>query len=54
MNWAQCKDPVSHMGLAGAVVTCWFVAQEVAGSNTHCLQKYFSISTDSVDSTELL
>ena len=26
MNWAQFKDPVSHMCLAGAVV-----AQEVAG-----------------------
>ena len=23
MNWAQFKDPVSHMCLAGAVITCW-------------------------------
>ena len=38
------------MCLAGAVVACWFVTQEVAGSNTHFLQKYFSSSTDSVDS----
>ena len=23
MNWAQFKDPVCHMCLAGAVVACW-------------------------------
>ena len=39
---------------AGAVVACWFVTQEVAGSNTHFLQKCFSSSTDSVDSTEFI
>ena len=54
MNWAQFKDPVSHINLAGAVVACWFVTQEIAGSNTHCLQKYFSSFTDSVDSTEFI
>ena len=54
MNWAQFKDPVSHMCLAGAVVACWFVAQEVVGSNIHFLQKYFPSSTDSVDSTEFI
>ena len=54
MNWAQFKNPVPHMCLAGAVVACWFVTQEVAGLNTHFLQKYFSSSTDSVDSTELI
>ena len=31
MNWAQFKDPVSHMCLAGAVVASWFVTQEVTG-----------------------
>ena len=31
INWAQFKDPVSHMCLAGAVVACWPLAQEVAG-----------------------
>ena len=41
MNRAQFKDPTSHMCLAGVVVACWFVAQEVVGSNTHFLQKYF-------------
>ena len=30
MNWAQFKDPVSHMFLAGAVVASWSLAQEAA------------------------
>ena len=42
------------MCLAGAVVACWFVIQEVADSNTDFLQKYLSNSTDSVDSTEFI
>ena len=33
MNWAQFKDPVSHMCLAGAVLASWSVTQEVAGLN---------------------
>ena len=41
MNWAQFKDPVSHMCLSGAEVACWFVAQEVVGLNTHFLQNIF-------------
>ena len=28
MNWAQFKDPVSHMCLAGAVVASWSLTQE--------------------------
>ena len=31
MNWAQFKDPISHMCLAGAVVVCWSLTQEVVG-----------------------
>ena len=31
MNWAECKDPVSHMCLANTVVASWSVTQEVAG-----------------------
>ena len=31
MNWAQFKDPDSHMCLAGAVVASWSLTQEVAG-----------------------
>ena len=54
MNWAQFKDPVSHVCLSGTVVACWFVAQKVVGLNTHFLQNYFSSSTDSVDSTEFI
>ena len=33
MNWAQFKDPVSHMCLAGAMVASWSLTQEMAGSN---------------------
>ena len=31
MNWAQFKDPVSHMCLAGVVVASWPLIQEEAG-----------------------
>ena len=31
MKWAQFKDPVSHMCLAGSVVASWSITQEVAG-----------------------
>ena len=54
MNWAQFKDPISHMCLAGTVVVSCSPTQEVAGLNTHFLQKYFSSSTDSVGSTEFI
>ena len=30
MNWGQFKDLVSHMCLAGAVLACWSLTQEVA------------------------
>ena len=33
MNWAEFKDPVSHVCLAGTVVVSWSLTQEVAGSN---------------------
>ena len=33
MNWAQFKDPVSNICLAGAVVVCWSLAQEMASSS---------------------
>ena len=33
MNWAQFKDPVSHMCLTGDVVASLSLTQEVAGSN---------------------
>ena len=33
MNWAQFKDPVSDMCLAGAVVASWSLMLEVAGSS---------------------
>ena len=40
MNWAQFKDPVSHMCLAGTVVAIWSLTQEVAGSSPF-YDKYF-------------
>ena len=30
MNWAQFKDPISHMCLAGTMVASWSLTQEVA------------------------
>ena len=33
MNWAQFKDPFSHMCLSGAEVACWSLMQELAGSS---------------------
>ena len=33
MNWAQFKDPVSHLCLAGVALTCWSLTQKEAGSN---------------------
>ena len=40
MNWAQFKDPVSHMCHAGAVVTSWSLIEEVTGSSPFN-EKYF-------------
>ena len=37
MSWAQFKDPISHVCLAGAVVACQFLTQEVAGSQLRAL-----------------
>ena len=54
MNGTEFEDPVSHMCLAGTVVACWFFTQEVGGSNTHFLKKYFSSSTVSGDPTEFI
>ena len=33
MNWAEFKDPVCHMCLAGTVVASWSLTQEMAGSS---------------------
>ena len=40
MNWAQFKEPVSHMRLAGAVIACWSITLEVAGLS-YFNDKYF-------------
>ena len=47
MNWAQFKDPVSHICLAGAVVAAWSLIQEVAGSNN--LFKIYNIIVTKVN-----
>ena len=31
MNWAEFKDPLSHVCLAGDVVASWSLTQEMAG-----------------------
>ena len=45
MNWAQLKDPVYHMCLAGTVVACWSLTQGVPGLHRqepfYCNDKYF-------------
>ena len=40
MNWAQFKDPVSHMCCAGTVVASWSLTQEVSSSSPFD-DKYF-------------
>ena len=52
MNLAQFKDAHCYLCLYGAVVACWFITQEVGGSNTAFLQK--KMSTDSIDSLEFI
>ena len=37
MNWAEFKDPVSHMFLAGTVVVSQSLTQEVAGWQVRAL-----------------
>ena len=40
MNWAQFKDPVSDICLAGAVVVSWSQTQEVAGLSSFIVMTY--------------
>ena len=40
MNWAQFKDPIFHMCLAGSMVASWSLTLEAAGSNPFS-DKYF-------------
>ena len=37
LNWAQFKDPVSNMCLAGTVVASWSLTQKVAGWQVQAL-----------------
>ena len=40
MNWAQFKDPVCSIRLAGTVIAPWSPTQEIAGSSPFN-DKYF-------------
>ena len=40
-NWAQFKDLVSHMGLAGTVITSFSLTQELAGSSRFTVMTKF-------------
>ena len=33
MNWDECKDPVSHVCIAGDVVASWSLSQSLTGSS---------------------
>ena len=52
MNWAQFKDSHCYQCLHGTVLACWFITQEIDGSNTRFFAKI--ISTDYVDSLEFI
>ena len=41
MNWAQFRDTISHECLAGAVIACWSLTQEVAGWQARVLLMSF-------------
>ena len=43
MNWAQFKDPVSHMCLTGAVVASWSLTEEVSKASNN-IYVIFSIT----------
>ena len=44
MNWAQLKDPVSHMCLACTMVASWCLTQEVAGSSPFTDKCFLSLN----------
>ena len=39
MNWAEFKEPISHVCLADTVVTSWSLTQEVAGSSPFTVKR---------------
>ena len=45
MNWAQFKDPISLMCLAGTVVACWSLTQEVTGSSPFNVIIFLSLNS---------
>ena len=58
MNWAQFKDPVCYLSLAGAVVASWSLTQEIAGLNSCTeliLSNYFivDLTTNDTNSSEI-
>ena len=56
MNWAQFKDPVCYLSLAGAVVAPWSLTQDVAGLNPCTeliLSNSFIVTTNDTNSSEI-
>ena len=54
MNWAQFKDPVSHMCLTGTVVESWSLTQEMAGSSPFAVMANIFVSEFSEFSENIL
>ena len=50
INWAQYKDPVSHMRLAGAVIACWSITLEFVGLS--CFNDKHFLSLNSLNSVK--
>ena len=44
MNWAQFKDPASHICLTGSVVASWSLTQKVAGSSPLNFKYFLSLN----------
>ena len=44
MNWAQFKDPISHVCLPGTAVASWSLTQEVAGSSPFTVRTSIFVS----------
>ena len=52
MNWAQFKDPIPHMCLAGTVVTFWSLTQEVARWQVRVLLMSYLFVTEFAEFSE--
>ena len=39
MNWAQFKDPLCHVRLAGTMIVSWSTTKEVVGSSPFTIMR---------------